>query len=142
MSNRWRRQSLSRARLNAPQVFRVPSTVRRRNFSIDSFSRLLVDSHRSGRGAGYRNGFHRLTIDEDTMPYLEVQQTPDSIPVIAQFRTMLAENPLYSARPKQPSFHRSWFQKHALQVVKLRSRQPVFPWCWKAHFLAIYDRPR
>src|ERR1700730_2304276 len=98
MSNRWRRQSLSLASLNAPNVFRVASTVRRRNFSIDSFSRLLVDSHRTGRVAGHGNGFHRLTVNEDAMPDLKVQQTPDSVPVVSRFCTMLGENPLHSVR--------------------------------------------
>src|ERR1700733_4197856 len=88
------------------------------------------------------NRSRNFVIDEYAHPGFQIQQPPDAISVVAMMGAMLGKKAFDRLRPEQLTVQRSRLEQHALQIVELRSGEPISPWCGKSHLLAIHNRMR
>ena len=61
-------------------------------------------------------GWH-FTVDENALPKLEIEETPDAVAVVMLTRAMLCKHTLHDLRLEQTAFNRAWVQQQALQII-------------------------
>ncbi len=58
-----------------------------------------------------------FTVDENALPKLEIEQTPDAVAVVTLIRAMLCKHTLHDPRLEQAAFDRARIQQQALQII-------------------------